>query len=116
MRMHLPDCDPPRRDDNIARASSHPDILIREIAMRRRIHIPLAPGDRQVMRTWSKWMLAIYALVVAAIVGYSLINSGTTTLARQASDNGGAAQRLATAELRASRPQFCMRPQSPQIS
>jgi hypothetical protein len=115
MRMRLPDCDPPRRDDNIIRASSHPEILIREIAMRRRIHIPQASGDRQVMRTWSKWMLVIYALVAAAIVGYSLINPGTATVARQASDNGGAAQEVATAERRASRPQFRMRPQSPQI-
>ena len=52
--------------------------------MRRRIHIPLAPDDRKVVRTWIKHMLAVYALVAAALIGYSMINSGPTTAARDA--------------------------------
>jgi hypothetical protein len=31
-------------------------------------------------------MLAVYALVVAAVIGYSMINPGTTTVARDARD------------------------------
>jgi hypothetical protein len=80
----LPDCRPPRRDDSITSASSHPELLIGEIAMRPRIHIPLSPTDRKVTRTWTGRMLAVCALVAAAIVGYSMINPSTTSVARNA--------------------------------
>jgi len=88
----LPDYRLPRRDESLTAASPHPELLIREIALRRRIHIPLAPSDRQVMRTWSRWMLTIYALVAAGIVGYSMINSSSTTLARDAGEKRARAE------------------------
>jgi hypothetical protein len=88
----LPDDRLPRGDQSITSASSHPELLIREIAMRRRIHIPLAPGDRQMIRTWSRWMLAVYGLAAAGIVGYSMINSSSTTLAREAREKQARAE------------------------
>ena len=54
--------------------------------MRPRIHIPLSPSDRKVTRTWAGRMLAVYAFIAAAIVGYSMINPGTTTVARNAGE------------------------------
>jgi hypothetical protein len=78
----LPDCRPPRRDDSITPASSHPELLTGEIAMRPRVHIPLAPADREVTSVWGSGMLAVCALVAAAVIGYSIVNPSTTTVAR----------------------------------
>ena len=100
----LPDYRLPRRDQSVTAASSYPHRLIGDIAMGRRIHIPLAPGDRQVMRTWSKWMLAVYALVAAGIVGYSMINSAPTTAARDAREEKQVQVRAETCEQRHAAP------------
>jgi hypothetical protein len=54
--------------------------------MKRRVHIPLSPEDRATIATWTRCMLAVYALVVAAVIGYSIINPGTTTVARDTRD------------------------------
>jgi len=75
----LPDCRPPRRDDSITLASSHPELLTGEIAIRPRITVPL--GDHEAISGWKRRNLAVCALVVAVIAGYSMINPGTTAVA-----------------------------------
>jgi len=75
----LPDCRPPRRDDSITLASSHPELLTGEIAIRPRITVPL--GDHEAISGGSRRILAVCALVVAVIAGYSMINPGTTAVA-----------------------------------
>jgi hypothetical protein len=80
--QRLPDCRPPRHDDSVTSASSHPELLIGEIVMRPRIHVPLSPSDRKVARTWTRRMLAVCVLIAAAIIGYSMINPTTTTALR----------------------------------
>jgi len=54
--------------------------------MRRRFHIPLSPEDRKTRATWTRCMLAVYTMVVAAIIGYSMISPGTTTVAADTRD------------------------------
>jgi hypothetical protein len=78
----LPDCRPPRRDDSITSASSHPELLIGEIVMRPRVRIQLSAAEREVMSTWRKRMLAVYALLAAAITGYLALTPGTGTIAQ----------------------------------
>jgi hypothetical protein len=78
----LPDCSPPRRDDIITSASSHPELLIGEIVMRPRVRIQLSAAEREVMSTWRKRMLAVYALLAAAITGYLALTPGTGTIAQ----------------------------------
>lgn len=75
----LPDCRLPRRDDSVTLASSHPELLIGEMAIRPRIIVPL--GDHQAISGWRRRILAVGALVVAVIAGYSMINPGTTAVA-----------------------------------
>ena len=77
----LPDCKPPRREDGITSASAHPELLIGEIAMRPRVHVPLAPADRAVVSAWSKRMLAACALVVAALIAHSMMNQASESAA-----------------------------------
>jgi len=66
----LPDCRLPRRDDSVTSASSHPELLIGEMAIRPRA-----------ISGWRRRILAVGALVVAVIAGYSMINPGTTAVA-----------------------------------
>ena len=73
----LPDCRLPRRDDSVTSASSHPELLIGEMAIRPRITVPL--GNHQA--TSGPRILAVGALVIAVIAGYSMINPGTTAVA-----------------------------------
>lgn len=75
----LPDCRLPRPDDSVTSASSHPELLIGEMAIRPRITIPL--GDHEATSGWRRPILTVGALVVAVIAGYSMINPGTTAVA-----------------------------------
>ena len=77
----LPDCKPPRRDDSITSASSHPELLIGEIVMRPRMRIQLSAAEHEVMSTWRKRVLTVYALLAAAIMGYLALTPGTKTIA-----------------------------------
>lgn len=70
---HLPDCRPPRRDDSLTSAASHPELLIGEIAMRPRIHVPLTPADRDTVSAWSRRMLTACALIAAPFIAHSVI-------------------------------------------
>lgn len=78
----LPDCKPPRREDSITSASSHPELLIGEIIMRPRIRIPLSAAERAVMSTWRRRVLAVYALLAAALAGYLVLTPNTRTTAQ----------------------------------
>jgi hypothetical protein len=81
----LPDCKPPRRDDSITSASSHPELLVGEFVLRPRIRIPLSAAERAVVSTWRKRVLAVYALLAAALTGYLVLTPGTRTIAQGAS-------------------------------
>ena len=81
----LPDCKPPQRDDSITSASSHPELLIGEIIMRPRIRITLSAQEREVLSTWRRRVLVVYALLAAAITGYLALTPGTRTIAQGAS-------------------------------
>jgi hypothetical protein len=78
----LPDSRPPRREDSITSASSHPELFIGEIIMRPRIRIPLSAAERAVMSTWRKRVLAVYGLLAAALAGYWALTPGTRTIAQ----------------------------------
>jgi hypothetical protein len=78
----LPDCRPPRRDDSITLASSHPELLIGEIVMRPRFHIPLSQAENDMLSTWRRGVLAVCALLAAAITGYFVLTPGTRTIAQ----------------------------------
>jgi hypothetical protein len=86
----LPDCKPPRRDDSITSASSHPELLIGEIIMRPRIRITLSAQEREVLSTWRRRVLVVYALLAAAITGYLALTPGTRTIAQGTSKDGQA--------------------------
>ena len=78
----LPDARPPRRDDSITSASSHPELLVGEIILRPRIRIPLSAAERATLSIWRRRVLAVYALVAAAFAGYLVLNPGTRTVAQ----------------------------------
>jgi hypothetical protein len=78
----LPDCRPPRRDDSITSASSHPELLIGEIVMRPRFHILLSQAERDMLSAWRRRVLAVCVLLAAAITGYFVLTLGTRTIAQ----------------------------------
>ena len=80
--QRLPDCRPPRTDGSVTSASSHPELLIGELAIRPCITV--ARAGHKAMSIWTKRFLAVSALVAAVIAGYSIINIGTTAVAPNA--------------------------------
>jgi hypothetical protein len=80
----LPDSRPPRRDDSITSASSHPELLVGEIILMPRIRIPLSAAERATLSTWRKRVLAVYALLAAALTGYLVLTPDKRTIAQGA--------------------------------
>jgi hypothetical protein len=80
----LPDSRPPRCDDSITSASSHPELLVGEIIVRPRIRIPLSAAERATLSTWRKRVLAVYALLAAALTGYLVLTPDKRTIAHSA--------------------------------
>jgi hypothetical protein len=78
----LPDARPPRRDDSITSASSHPELLIGEIILRPHVRIRLSAAERAALSTWRRRVLAVYALLAAALTGYLALTPGTKTIAQ----------------------------------
>jgi hypothetical protein len=50
--------------------------------MRPRIRITLSAEEREVLSTWRKCVLAVYALLAAGITGYLALTPGTGTIAQ----------------------------------
>jgi hypothetical protein len=46
------------------------------------MRIQLSAAEREVMSTWRKRVLAVYALLAAAIMGYLALTPGTRTIAQ----------------------------------
>lgn len=67
--MRLPDCRPPRRDDRITSASSHPELISGDLAMPPRPHASLGPTGE--VSTWSKRLMIGCLFVIGALVLYS---------------------------------------------
>ena len=65
----LPDCRPPRRNWSFTSASSHPELISGDLAMRPQIHVPLALVDR----ARSVRLIVICALVIGAVAAHSMI-------------------------------------------
>ena len=80
----LPDSRPPRRDDSITSASSHPEQFVGEIILRPRIRIPISAAERAALSTWRKRVLAVYALLAAALTGYLVLTQDKRTIAQGA--------------------------------
>src|SRR5262245_45459334 len=95
--QRLPDCRPPRRDGSITSASSHPELLIGELAIRPSITLTRAMSIR------TKRFLTVCTLVAAVIAGYSMINPGTTAVApdtyQSATDRASDWQRIQRAAI-----------------
>ena len=49
--------------------------------MRPRIHHLLSPAERDVLSSWRRGVFAVYALLAAAIIGYSMLTPETRTVA-----------------------------------
>jgi hypothetical protein len=86
----LPDARPARRHDSITSASSYPELLTREIVLRQRMRILLSAKDREVLSTWRRRVLAVYALLAATITGYVALTPGTRTIAQGVSKDAQA--------------------------
>jgi hypothetical protein len=41
--------------------------------MRPRMHVPLSPADRATVATWSRRVLAVWAVIVASLVAYAFL-------------------------------------------
>jgi hypothetical protein len=50
--------------------------------MRPRMRIQLSAAEREVMSTWRKRVLAVYALLAAALTGYAVLTPGPRTVAQ----------------------------------
>ena len=53
--------------------------------MRPRIRITLSAQEREVLSTWRRRVLVVYALLAAAMTGYLALTPGTRTIAQGAS-------------------------------
>jgi hypothetical protein len=69
----LPDCRPPCRDESITSASSHPELIGGDFAMRPQSHAPLAAARRAAIWPWSRRALAIGLIVAAVLIGHSVL-------------------------------------------
>lgn len=49
--------------------------------MRPRIHHLISPAERDVLSRWRRRVVAVYALLAAAIIGYSMLTSDVRTVA-----------------------------------
>jgi hypothetical protein len=78
----LPDARPPRRDDSITSASSHPELLTEEIILRQHIRVGLSAAERAALSTWRRRVLAVYALLAVAFTGYLALTPGTKIIAQ----------------------------------
>jgi hypothetical protein len=67
----LSDCRPPRRDQSVVSASSHPELLTGDLAMRPRIHVPLTAGEQALQVTWSRRTLGACGLIALVIIAIS---------------------------------------------
>jgi hypothetical protein len=47
-----------------------------------RIRIRLSAAEREVLSTWRRRVLAVYALLAAALAGYVMLTPGTRTIAQ----------------------------------
>ncbi len=72
--MRLPDCRPPRHDDSITSASSHPELISGDFTMRPRLHALLSPADRTTVSTWSRGLVAGCVLVAGALLLASIFS------------------------------------------
>ena len=64
----LPDCRPPRRDEGVTSAASHPELLCGYLAMRPRIRIPLTPAEQAMHRKWTRRTITAVVLVIAGVL------------------------------------------------
>ena len=64
----LPDCRPPRRDESVTSAVSHPELLCGYLAMRPRIRIPLTPAEQTMHHKWSRRTIGAVVLVSAGVL------------------------------------------------
>lgn len=58
--------------------------------MRPRIHIQLSRAERDVLSSWRRRVVAVYALLAAALIGYSMLTPETRTVANGVSKDGQA--------------------------
>jgi hypothetical protein len=63
----LPDCRPPRRDESLTSASSHPELLSGYLAMRPHNGVLRRRAERDVRNKWSRHAIAAAVLVLAAV-------------------------------------------------
>jgi hypothetical protein len=61
--------------------------------MRPRIHHLLSPAERDVLSSWRRGVFAVYALLAAAVIGYSMLTPSERTVAE-----GGSKDEQARAE------------------
>ena len=67
--LRLPDCRPPQRNRSFTNASSHPELISGDLAMRPRIQVPLALVDP----ARSLRVIAMCALIAGAVAAYWMI-------------------------------------------
>ena len=66
----LPDCRPRRRDLSVTYASSHPELISGDFAMRPRVPVSLNSAERESVAKWT-WGFAI-AAILAMVVALAL--------------------------------------------
>jgi len=86
--MRLPDCRPPRRDDSVTSASSHPELISGDFTMRPRLHALLTPADRAAVSTWSRRLVAGCVFVAGALLLYSIFSQQSESKAQTAGMGG----------------------------
>src|SRR4051794_26610741 len=80
------DCRPRPHDEGITSASSHPELLTGDLAMRPRIPIRLTPEEQATRALWSRRTLGACGLIVLAMIAVSGTHRGVdgTSLAAHA--------------------------------
>jgi hypothetical protein len=70
VETRLPDCRPPRRDESLTSASSHPELISGDFAMQPRPYSPSTSAGRPV---WSRRTIAACGLVAAAVLVHAMV-------------------------------------------
>ena len=68
----LPDCRPPRRDERITSASSHPELLSGDFVTRPQSHASLAGAGRSAISPALRRLIAIGAVAAAAVMAHAM--------------------------------------------
>jgi hypothetical protein len=76
----LPDCRPDRRDESITRASSHPELISGDFAMRPRLHASVRLADDSASSSWPRCLSTSFLFVAGLLLLHAMVAHPTESM------------------------------------